>query len=175
MALTLDATVGGATSNSYVTQARATALLEATPFSTAWAAVTAKDECIVHATTMLDVTFDWVGNRTDLVTPQALEWPRVNAYVDDRGPVIPNAAIPIEVERATAHLAYFYSQQTAQPEDSAGVESVEVPPGVKLKFKPTQVPDTPATPSYIRDMVRKLIVSGAGSKSRGGSFMLERA
>ena len=175
MALVLDATAGGANANSYVTQARADALLEATPFATAWAIVGSgtKDACLVHATSVLDIEFDWQASRTDLTTPQALEWPRTGVYIYDRG-TISSSEIPLEIERATAHLAFHYSQLDDQPETEAGVKSIELP-AVKLAFKESQIRQAEAIPDLVRAMIRKLLAGSMPANAVGGSFPLERA
>lgn len=165
MALTLDATVGGANANSYNTQAENDALLEAVPWASAtWAALTSaiKDVNSVRATFALDVEFDYLGNRADLTTPQALEWPRANVVILDRGTIASNI-IPSEIKQAQAELAHYYSQQTEQPEAAAGLSDLELPGGLKLGFKESTVRSTGAIPPHIGQIIRKFLVSSQSS------------
>jgi hypothetical protein len=103
MTLVLDATVGGANSNSYITVARANEISEYDILTTVdWfvADVDDKIRALVSATRQLD-TLPWVGERA--TTTQALAWPRVNAVINGR--TVATDEIPIEVEQATYDLA----------------------------------------------------------------------
>jgi hypothetical protein len=103
MTLVLDATVGGANSNSYITVARANEISEYDILTTVdWfvADVDDKIRALVSATRQLD-TLPWVGERA--TTTQALAWPRVNAVINGR--TVATTEIPIEVEQATYDLA----------------------------------------------------------------------
>lgn len=114
MALTLDASVGGSGSNSYLDRGAATALLEAVPNADAWTAAAAsqQDRALVHATTMLD-TLAYQGQKTE--STQALAWPREDVADPDYGErnvvgawdcvYLPDDAIPRRVQRACAQLA----------------------------------------------------------------------
>jgi len=103
MALTLDATVGGASANAYLTATEATAYLEGHVNAAAWTAATtgAQEQALVAATRRLDQD-DWRGGKAD--PAQALRWPR--AYVTDAdGNDLATDAIPREIKDATAELA----------------------------------------------------------------------
>jgi hypothetical protein len=103
MTLVLDATVGGAESNSYITVARATEIADYDIIERVdWYVADPDDQirALVSATRQLD-TLPWVGERA--TTTQALAWPRVNAVINGR--TIANNEIPIEVEQATYDLA----------------------------------------------------------------------
>jgi hypothetical protein len=103
MTLVLDATVGGANSNSYITVARATEIADYDIIERVdWyvADVDDKIRALVSATRQLD-TLPWVGERA--TTTQALAWPRVNAVINGR--TVATTEIPIEVEQATYDLA----------------------------------------------------------------------
>lgn len=157
MALTLDATVGGAAANSYIDAAAADALMEAVPWAAApWALLTTaqKELNLVRSTLALDIEYDWLGFRA--AGTQALEWPRGGVYVADRGTVATNS-IPIEIQRATAELAYFNSQQTAEPEASAGLKKVTLPGGLGVEFRESTVTRSAAVPEHIEKMIRKFV------------------
>lgn len=133
MPVTLDATVGGASANSYVAVAAADEYLGAHPFAAAWRALGAsgddldtKHRALIHATRQLDA-LRYVGDMS--TTTQALQWPR--RYVPDPrrrdavgdpvasspftvgGPMalvdsdlwLPADAIPARITEATCELA----------------------------------------------------------------------
>lgn len=105
MAVTVDATVGGASSNSFVTVAEADAYLEARLNSAAWTGDTAKKQAVIEATRELN-RLDWAGQRVD--TTQALSWPRDEVEDPDSptlGEYVDNTIVPLRVKEATYELA----------------------------------------------------------------------
>lgn len=75
MAITLDTTVGGAATNSYVSVATATTYLEARLNSSAWTAAAIEDQkaALVEAFRELNL-FEFAGSR--VTSTQAAQWPR---------------------------------------------------------------------------------------------------
>lgn len=128
MALVLDATVGGATSNAYLTAAEADAYLEGHINAAAWTAATtgAKEQALVAATRRLDQD-QWVGGAAS--TTQALKWPRIWCE-DENGNEIAADVIPQEIKDATAELALVLLTQPAYLDGStlAGYQQVTVGP-----------------------------------------------
>jgi hypothetical protein len=102
--MALDATLAGATSNSYVTRARADEIAPTIPgtASQAWQAASDddKDLSLIQATTWLE-TLDYKGVRC--TTTQALKWPRSGADCD--GLISTCTAIPFKIEYAEVVLA----------------------------------------------------------------------
>lgn len=96
---TLDATVGGASSNSYVTQAEADDYFASRLNSSAWDTAN-KDAALITAAYDIDSAFKWVGERTDDI--QFMDWPRI--YVDD----VESTEIPFDIKRAQMELALQY-------------------------------------------------------------------
>jgi hypothetical protein len=106
MAVTIDATVGGATANSYVTLASANSYMEGRLNATTWDDATddEKNRALVEATHELEVQ-PWDGTR--VTTTQALAWPRqwvVNPddpnYNDYSTTVIPSRVTTAQMELA---------------------------------------------------------------------------
>lgn len=97
--MALVATVGGASSNSYVTQAEATTYFGDRLNSTEWTGATSadKDKALVTATRRIDEE-QFVGEK--VTAGQALKWPRSEAY-DEDGNEFDSAAIPTRVKEAT--------------------------------------------------------------------------
>lgn len=102
MAATIDATLKGASANSYVTLAEADAYFETTPDDSTWTNKTddQKNRSLISATRFID-DFEFYGERC--TTTQALKWPRKDYKVD--GVKIDCTFIPDEVKVATFELA----------------------------------------------------------------------
>ena len=102
MAATIDATLQGASSNSYATLADANAYFETTPDEATWSDKTddQKNRAIISATRYID-GFEFYGDRC--TTTQALKWPRKEFKAD--GVEIDCTFIPDEIKIATFELA----------------------------------------------------------------------
>lgn len=76
MAVVIDATVGGANANSYLTLAEAETFFEASLNVTSWTAASddVKNAALVEATREIDIYFEWIG--IIYTVDQALSWPR---------------------------------------------------------------------------------------------------
>lgn len=117
MTATIDATVGGASANSYVTLAAANTYFETTPESSTWTDKTddAKNRALISATRWLD-TLSYYGDRC--ATDQALKWPRKNYTVDDIDLVC--TLIPEQIKVATYELARALANDTNAITGSTG-------------------------------------------------------
>lgn len=126
MALTLIATVGGTTSNSYCTKAEADAYHESRLHNTTWtsATTTQHEAALVWATRLMDEQITWKG--TPVSENQALAWPQEYQY-DRYGNDIDEDVIPNDVKNAVAEFAFFLiaSDRTADS-DSKGIKRMKV-------------------------------------------------
>lgn len=106
MAVTLDATLGGTTSNSYVELATAEAIAAMLPSGDTWIALTddEKNMSLVQATRWLE-TLDYKGDRCK--ASQRLKWPRLDAECD--GVTSDCAGIPYPIQEAEVALAIKYT------------------------------------------------------------------
>ena len=120
MALTLDATPGSASANSYLTHEEAQAYFESRSPVAAWDASDSQAALLVMATRVIDMYFAgqrvrvddkppyyrvgpaWTGAPTDAV--QRLAWPRTG-MLNRNGFAIPSTGIPQELKDAVAELA----------------------------------------------------------------------
>ncbi len=102
MAATIDATLQGASANSYVTLAEADAYFETVPSDTTWQNKNddRKNRALISATRFIN-DFEFYGDRC--TTTQALKWPRKNYKVD--GVEIKCTFIPDQIKTATFELA----------------------------------------------------------------------
>jgi hypothetical protein len=101
---TVDATVGGAAANSYVSTAAATAFLDTRLYTEPWleADSTSQAQSLIWATQLLDTQVRWYGTPTTLT--QALAWP-MTGQRDHLGRLVPNDVIPAAIKQATALYA----------------------------------------------------------------------
>ncbi|MBY0490622.1 MAG: hypothetical protein K2R93_12340 [Gemmatimonadaceae bacterium] len=149
LALVLEDGSGRADANTFLLYADATAILEASPFASAWTSVTQgiAEQCLAEATAWLSRA-PWDGVAT--TTTQALAFPR--AWLETRdGYAVASNLIPLWLKQATARLAFWLSQQSATPWSKTGLEpgtELQLPGGLKL---------TPASGAVMPPDVRALI------------------
>lgn len=106
--MALIVTIGGETSNSYVTVEEAdTYLLQYRLYATEWADAAGGDEdreaALRWATVLIDSYFNFDG--TINTKEQALRWPRYGAFDSDNR-LIEQTLIPRDIKNATSELAY---------------------------------------------------------------------
>ena len=123
--MALDATLSGASANSYVTRAEATTYFGDRLDVDEWddATNTQKDAALVMATLRLEQE-DYIGSRVD--EAQNLKWPRYSVYIDN---VLQDSdAIPRVVKEATYELALAILKDTTLLSDTGleGFESVKL-------------------------------------------------
>jgi len=118
MAVTIDATVSGASSNSYCTLAEAETYHENKLFSTVWHAATEQDKnaALVWAARLLDELIQWTG--TIASTTQAMRWPRSGAVNQD-DLSIADSVVPDFLKDAQAEFAQWLITSDRTKEDKA--------------------------------------------------------
>nr|BAR21380.1 putative head-tail connector protein [uncultured Mediterranean phage uvMED] len=109
MAATIDATIKGASANSYVTLAEANTYFETVPDSSTWTNKTddQKNRSLISATRWID-SFVFYGDRCD--DGQALRFPRNNYQVD--GVELACSTIPNNIKYAQYELARALANDT---------------------------------------------------------------
>ncbi len=137
MAAVIDATLGGASANSYVTLADADAYFETTPDSGTWTDKTndQKNRALISATRWIDA-LSFYGARCS--TTQALKWPREDYTVD--GIDLACTLIPVGIEVATYELARALANDTDAITGSTGTTGIydQVELGeLKVKYNKT--------------------------------------
>ena len=134
MAITIDSTVGGLSSNSYVTEAEALTYFEGRLNSDVYDDATdeVKKAALVNATVRLDHE-RFLGRTTDDTLTQGLRWPRFG-LVDRDGRLINSDVIPIEIKHAQMELALsllatdLQSTDTLFKFDKIKVDTIELTP-----------------------------------------------
>ncbi len=147
MAAVIDATLGGASANSYVTLADADAYFETVPDSTDWVGKTTdqKNRALISATRWIDV-LSFYGKRCS--ETQALKWPRKEYEVD--GIELACTLIPFGIEVATYELARALANDTDAITGSTGTTGIydQVELGeLKVRYKSSSM-----TPGVINNV-----------------------
>jgi hypothetical protein len=126
MPVVLDPTVGGATANTYATQAEGVDYALGRPYFELFEAATddERNRALVRAAQLLDLNVKWHGAPSSEV--QALQWPRIGA-VGRGGYSITSNIIPIEVKHAQIELAnaLLSVDITIGDQSTAGIKSVK--------------------------------------------------
>lgn len=157
---TLDATVGGSTSNAYLTVADATALLDMRLGTDAWDEATPEDQAIglMWATQLLDTQCQWYGTPT--TQAQALAWPQTGQR-DRYGRPVPPDVIPGDVQRATATYALGLLTDASDPTavaSGSGIKSQKLGDTQITYFDPQQAggsarPASQGIPAEVRALL----------------------
>ena len=147
VAATIDATLKGASANSYVTLADAEAYFETVPSSSNWDDKTddQKNRALISATRWIDA-LSFYGNRC--TETKALKWPREDYKVD--GIELACTLIPVGIEVATYELARALANDTDAIIGSTGTTGLydEVELGeLKVKYK-----DSSTTPGMVNNV-----------------------
>ena len=147
MAATIDATLQGASANSYVTLAEADTYFETVPDSSTWTDKTddQKTRALISATRWIDA-LSFYGDRC--TETQALKWPREDYKVD--GIKLVCTLIPQQVKVATYELARAFANDTDSITGTNGTTGLydEVELGeLKVKYK-----DSSTTPGLINNI-----------------------
>ena len=135
MPATIDATLAGATANSYVTLASADTYFETVPDSSTWIdkSTDAKNRALISATRWIDA-LSFYGDRC--TETQSLKWPRENYKVD--GIALACTLIPAPIKVATYELARALANDTSSITGSTGTTGIydQVELGdLKVKYK----------------------------------------
>ena len=164
----LDATVGGATANSYVTLDEAIEYFILRSHSSAWEDFEDKENALITATSVIDWYVTWKGVRAS--GTQALDWPRAEVY-DKVGVYYEETVIPNDVKVAVYEyaLSALSADRTAD-RDLAGLSEVRA--GSLMLKTDDGVYNT--TPGTIPEKIWK-ILAGLTTKSGAGVVRLIRA
>lgn len=146
MAVTLDTTVGGASSNAYCTLAEAETYMESRLHKANWtaAADADKNSAIAWATRILDEQLDWDGMVYS--ESQALRWPRTGVYTRD-GYLISEGSIPTFLKNATAEFAFkLIEEDRTEDYSMAGLKKIVIQGAIELtadqSIQKPEIPDS---------------------------------
>jgi len=153
--MAIDATPGGASADSFVTDTDATAYMATRLHVAEWtAAVTAdKEASLKWASRLLDVQ-DWAG--TVAAAAQALRWPR-SGVEDLEGGIFGSDIVPQWLKDATAELALelIKSNRTADS-DTRGFSKIKVD---VIELEIDKYDRASAIPDAVYDLIRPYLAS----------------
>lgn len=153
--MALDATLGGSTTNSYVTNAEASVYFEDRMHSSAWDLVVEQDQLLISASRMLDWYVNWKGITAS--TTQSMLWPRTDAYRPS-GVLIEDDELPPEIKIAVFELAFsnITSDRTAD-DPLAGIGQLQVS-SLLIKAGPEKPNQTtaPTIPTHVYKILSDL-------------------
>lgn len=160
--MALDATVGGASSNSYITVAEANTYYTDHMKYDQWDSISDADKstALVMATMYLDQYFIWNGTRT--TSTQALCWPRYEVVDIENDDDIENDEIPTNLKRAISEMA-LHLVENRQFESVPEVEEFELS---KLKIK---IRNNQNKGSIIPEIVRAYVADLGSIRDFSGS------
>jgi len=162
MAASIDATIGGPSSNSYVTVAEADAYFDGRLDAADWTAASADEKirALITATLRLEQeTYEGAKYRSD-PADQRLAWPRAGA-TDQNGWAYDTDIIPEPVQRAQMELALaMLGSDLLSDTGLEGFEQVHVGP---LSITPRQAHEAGDLPRNVRRHIAHVLLSSAGA------------
>lgn len=177
MAVTLVATVGSASANSFCTRAEAITLAdEVFPQSEVsdWKALGAADQdrALVEAQKTLE-GFAWRGDRVNAT--QALSLPRVGLLKPDGATAYEDDEIPAAAKQAQARLAFWLAKTVKAggatgPADTAGLSSISFGSELAMSFE-AGATSVSAQERFVGEVVRPILaglIYGAGVRTVRG-------
>ncbi|MDP8268254.1 MAG: hypothetical protein P9L97_05945 [Candidatus Tenebribacter davisii] len=166
--MALNAILGDAFANSYVTAAEAEVYFEDRMHSSAWDTVDDGDPLLISASQMLDWYVKWKGDKA--TAAQARQWPRTDVTRPD-GTEIDEDALPPEVKIAVYELAFMNIGADRTAEDPlAGIGQLKAG-SLMIKAgaeKPNQT-NPKVIPSHVYQIISDLYIKS------GGTVWLDRA
>ena len=148
--MALDATINGASSDSFITVAEADAYYDNHLYATTWDAGTTanKEKALKMATRILDEKCEWSGTRA--TSTQALGWGRSDVVYD--GITVSSTEMPIQISNATAEFAgHLLASDLTVNAEGKGLNSLKVG-DISLDFDKS---DTAGVmPDIVQEMLR---------------------
>lgn len=160
--MAIDATLGGANANSYVTLAEADAYFENHPYASVW---DGQEEVLIYACVLLDNLVAWNGYKYywDQAI-QRLQFPRTQTLVDQmEGSILPQPYIPNEIKHAQCELTLHLLNNTSLLADNS-FDKLEVGP-IKVDFNQMQAGSQDLLPPVVQGLIArfgKVLRSGTG-------------
>ena len=165
----IDASVGGANSNSYLTLAEAETYQLSRLDNSAWTGATTdqKNRALVTASRLLDEHVKWTGSSN--TSTQALQFPRIDVF-DRHGVEFSAEIIPKFLKDATAELAmHLLDEDRTKDPDTKGFSEIEAGP---ISIKVDKFDRRSVIPDSVRAMVQ---FYGTVRSSRPSQALLMRA
>lgn len=168
--MSLDATIGGTSSDSYVTVAQADSYHANHLHASTWtnAVEATKEVALKMATRLLDERITWSG--AIAVTSQALRWPRSSVYTEDNV-LIESTVIPTAVINATSEFArHLIGSDLTVDTEGKGIKSLDIDT-ISIEFDKTDSKDV--LPQIVVEMLRGY--GSVNSRSKFGTVAIIRS
>lgn len=121
----IDATIGGTTSNSYVTIDEVNTYMDNRNHSEEWANIDNTEPFLISATNQIDWFIKFNGEK--VLSTQALMFPRNNCYDYKLDEYVASDIIPIKVKNAVCELILASLEEDRfKDNDMAGIQQVQV-------------------------------------------------
>ena len=161
--MALDATVGGVSANSYVSQTAASAYLADRLEASAWATASSQDRdaALIMATTRLDAE-TYQGAR--VFADQRLQWPRYGVTDRDGMSYYDSDIIPETLKMATCELGLSLLNDPTQLEDSGLAEFENVRIG-SMDVTPRAV-TAGRLHAFVKRLIAPVLLGGWGTPIR---------
>lgn len=159
--MALDSTIGGSTTNSYVSEAWAGAYFSDRLHNTVWEESEDQASALVTASRMLDHYCTWVG--TKATSAQSMEFPRI--AVTGGSVTFTSSEIPVRVMEATVELAISCIPSDRTGDNDLGgllqvnAGSLMIKTDNKTHYQNTAFPDT--IPDKVWKILRGYVIRGA--------------
>jgi len=154
--MALDATVGSASANSYVTVEEASSYFDDRAHASSWGSFGEQEEILITASRMLDWYISWKGVKASIT--QSMDWPRSGAIRPD-GTEVDDDVIPPEVKIAVYELALSsLSGDRTVDNELTGIKMIKVS-SLQIEAD-TDSTGKPTIPTKIRMILSDLISSG---------------
>lgn len=149
--MTIDATVGGASANSYVTEAEIEDYFSGHPYGTSWEY---DERRLMYAAILLDSLVAWFNYKWSY--EQAREFPRNTFYNDSDFLALqfPEPIIPPEIKHAQCELDLYLLNNTSTFLSDNSFKNLEVGP-IKVEFNTSAANSQPMLPPIVEAMVSK--------------------
>lgn len=155
--ITLDSSVGGASSNAFLTLAECDAYIHSRPFHEAWDSITDENErkaSILWATRKLS-EYRWLGRIVS--DSQALPFPRTGLY-DNDGREYASDAYPEWLKIACAELAFFMATEDRMADSGTeGFSEIKV---ASIAVKIDKHDRAADVPDVVFNMVKQWVDTG---------------
>lgn len=160
--MALDATVGGATANSYIDAAGGDSYFGTRPQSSLWFAQTPADKeaALIQASRMLDMIVPFYGQPS--TSAQSMQWPRYGAPDLNRISTLDSTIIPAGLQNAVCELALFWLNDDRFAE--SGLEGFRSINAGGIQVSPDSYHKRPVLPRSIRMLLRPYGQVQSGAK-----------
>ncbi len=174
--MTINATPGSPTANSYATLVEADAYHATRLHNAAWTGAddSIKEAALIWATRTIDDNMFWKGVRS--TEDQSLEWPR-QSVVDEDGYVIGFDIVPIRVKNAQAEQAFLLIKSDptigVDPKSPAAIKKVKAG-SLEAEFESGDRPGV-LNASVVSQLQIYGVFSGAGSNKKSRTVNVVRS